>query len=81
MDVSTMSDDVVEEEEIFSVILSNANPQNVTLMPNRATVAILDSTGKSMYDSIGWFYGNSVSLSSTSGNSFIHSTILHCIGE
>lgn len=48
VNISTMSDDVVEEEETFSVLLSNASPQNVTLMPDRASVAIIDRTGMDM---------------------------------
>lgn len=45
VNISTMADNVVEEEETFSVLLSSPSPQNVTLMPNRAPVAIMDRTG------------------------------------
>ena len=44
-DFSALSDALVENEEIVSILLSNANPQNVTLGPNHATIVITDTTG------------------------------------
>ena len=44
-DFSALSDALVENEEIVSVLLSNVNPQNVTLGPNQATIVITDATG------------------------------------
>lgn len=79
VNISTMSDNIVEVEETLSVLLSNASPQNVTLMPNRASVAIIDRTGMDMVRFSWMPCYNIVSLSSTSGNSYIHSTIVHCV--
>ena len=42
--LSTMLDDVLEEEESLSVTLTNANSENVNLMPSQATVVIMDQT-------------------------------------
>ena len=42
---SALSDVLVENEEIVLVVLSNANPQNVTLDPSQATIVIVDTTG------------------------------------
>ena len=44
-DFSALSDVLVENEEIVSVLLSNVNPQNVTVDPSQATIVIMDATG------------------------------------
>ena len=45
VELSALLDNVLEEEESLSVLLTNANSENVLLMPNQATVVITDQTG------------------------------------
>jgi hypothetical protein len=44
VELSALLDNVLEEEESLSVLLTNANSENVLLMPNQATVVITDQT-------------------------------------
>ena len=49
--LDAFTDSVLEDEETLLVVLTSPNHQNAIVMPDQATVAIIDQTGI-MYESL-----------------------------